>query len=59
MKCREFSPGIAKFCAQPRDFVSVNQIVEMAKFFGIQRTELKKVQMMAERRATDESWKMP
>jgi len=58
MKCREFSPGIAKFCAKPKDFVSVYQIVEMAKFFGIQRTELKKVQMIAERRATDESWKM-
>lgn len=48
MKCREFAPGIEKFCAQPADFVSPNQIVDMARFFGIDRTELKKVKLMAE-----------
>ena len=58
MKCREFAPGIEKFCAQPADFVSTNQIVEMAKFFGIERTELKKVKIIAERVA-DESYKTP
>ncbi len=56
MKCREFAPGIEKFCAKPQDFVDVDQIVQMARFFGIERTELKKVQMIAERRATDESF---
>jgi hypothetical protein len=54
MKCREFSPGIDRFCAKPTDFVSPNQIVEMARFFGLERTELKKVKIIAERRVADE-----
>jgi hypothetical protein len=54
MKCREFSPGIDRFCAKPADFVSPNQIVEMARFFGLERTELKKVKIIAERRVADE-----
>jgi hypothetical protein len=54
MKCREFAPGMEKFCAKPRDFVSVVQIVQMARYFGLERTELKKVQVIAERRAIDE-----
>jgi len=49
MRCREFAPGMEKFCADPADFVSPNQIVEMAKFFGIDKTELKKVKIIAER----------
>lgn len=53
MKCREFAPGIDRFCANPTDFVSPNQIVEMAKFFGLERTELKKVKIIAERRLAD------
>ena len=53
MKCREFAPGIEKFCAQPADFVSPNQILEMARFFGLERTELKKVKMIAERVAAE------
>jgi len=57
MKCREFAPGIEKFCSEPADFVSPNQIVEMAKFFGLERTELKKVKIIAERRVADESCK--
>ena len=54
MKCREFAPGIERFCEKPTDFVSSNQIVEMARFFGIERTELKKVKIIAERRVADE-----
>jgi hypothetical protein len=49
MTCREFDPGIEKFCADPKDFVSPNQIVEMATFFGFQKMELKKVKLMAAR----------
>lgn len=52
MSCREFGPGIEKFCSNPNDFVSPKQIVQMATFFGFQRTELKKVKLMA---ATAES----
>jgi hypothetical protein len=51
MRCREFAPGLEKFCADPADFVSPNQIVEMAKFFGIEKTELKKVKIIAEGKA--------
>ena len=54
MRCHQFAPGIEKFCAKPKDFVSPNQIVEMAKFFGLEKTELKKVKVIAERRVTDE-----
>ena len=53
MKCHQFAPGIEKFCAKPKDFVSPNQIVEMAKFFGLEKTELKKVKVIAERRVAD------
>ena len=49
MRCREFAPGLEKFCADPADFVSPNQIVAMAKHFGIDKTELKKVQIIAKR----------
>jgi len=58
MKCREFAPGLEKFCANPTDFVSPSQIVEMAKFFGIEKTELKKVRIIAEGRVTHESCKV-
>ena len=50
MRCREFAPGLEKFCADPADFVSPNQIVEMARFFGIDKAELKKVKIIAETR---------
>ena len=58
MKCREFAPGVEKFCANPEDFVSARQLVEMAMFFGLQSTELKKVKIIAERRVTAESAKV-
>jgi len=58
MKCREFAPGIEKFCANPEDFVSARQLVEMAMFFGLQSTELKKVKIVAERRVAGESCKV-
>jgi len=31
----------------PKDFSGPNQIVEMAKYFGLRKTELKKVALMA------------
>jgi len=46
MSCREFSASLAGFCSNPNDFVSPKQIIEMATFFGIKRTELKKVKLM-------------
>lgn len=49
MSCREFEPGLEKFCADPKDFVSPRQIVEMATYFGLQKTELKKVKVIAQR----------
>jgi hypothetical protein len=47
MSCREFSPSMAQFCSNPKDFVNPDQIIQMARFFGFQRTELKKITLMA------------
>jgi len=47
MSCREFGPGIEKFCSNPEDFVSPKQIIQMATFFGFRRAEMKKVELMA------------
>jgi hypothetical protein len=47
MGCREFDPGIGKFCSEPTDFTNSNQIIQMATFFGIKGMELKKVKVMA------------
>jgi hypothetical protein len=49
MGCQEFSPGIERFCAEPKDFVNPNQIIQMATFFGMKGRELKKVKLMAAR----------
>jgi hypothetical protein len=49
MSCREFGPGIERFCSDPGDFVNPNQIIQMATFFGMKGTELKKVKLMATR----------
>jgi hypothetical protein len=49
MSCREFVPSMAMFCADPKDFVNPNQIVQMASFFGMKGMELKKVKLMAAR----------
>ena len=48
MSCREFGPGIEKFCANPSDFVSPSQIIQMATYFGFKKAELKKIKLMAE-----------
>ena len=47
MSCRDFNPVIEKFCADRKDFVNQNQIVQMATFFGFKRVELKKIKVMA------------
>ena len=47
MTCVEFLPGIEEFCSDPKDFVNASQIIEMAKFFGFQKVELKKITLMA------------
>jgi hypothetical protein len=48
MACRDFDPGIEKFCARPDDFSNSGQIVQMANYFGIKGVELKKVRVMAD-----------
>ncbi len=53
MGCREFEPSIERFCANPKDFVSPRQIIQMATFFGIKGTELKKVKLMTAREETN------
>ncbi len=47
MGCRQFAPGMERFCADPKDFDSPRQIIEMAAFFGFKGMELKKVKRMA------------
>ena len=49
MSCREFEPALEKFCSDPKDFVGHAQIVQMATFFGMGGSELKKVNLMAAR----------
>ena len=49
MGCREFDPGMEKFCSDPNDFVNPGQIIQMATFFGMKGTQLKKVKLMAAR----------
>ena len=51
MSCREFAPGIEKFCANPNDFVDPTQIIQMASYFGVKGTELKKIKLMASQAA--------
>ena len=58
MRCREFATGMEKFCANPADFVSPNQILEMARFFGLSGTELKKVEIVAELGVVDGTHKV-
>jgi hypothetical protein len=47
MTCREFCPEMEQFCSDLGDFVDTSQIIEMATFFGFQKTELKKITLMA------------
>jgi hypothetical protein len=49
MSCQDFGPTMEKFCSDPKDFVNEGQIIEMATFFGMKGTELKKVKLMASR----------
>lgn len=49
MSCREFDSCLERFCSDPNDFVSSRQVVQMATFFGMKGTELKKVKLMAAR----------
>jgi hypothetical protein len=52
MSCPGFTPTMEKFCSDPKDFVNEGQIIEMATFFGMKGTELKKVKLMASREET-------
>lgn len=49
MGCREFDPSLESFCSDPKDFVDSAQIVQMASYFGMKGSELKKVNLMATR----------
>ena len=49
MGCREFDPSMERFCSDPKDFVSLTQIVQMATFFGLKGRELKRVSLMVAR----------
>jgi hypothetical protein len=53
MGCHEFDPSLEKFCSDPKDFVGPAQIVQMAIYFGMKGSELKKVNLMAARAERD------
>ncbi len=56
MSCKDYYPGLQKFCENPNDFVNSGQVVAMATFFGMKGAELKKVKEMglrAERSISD------
>ena len=55
MGCRDFKPALERFCSDPKDFVDHAQIVQMATFFGMKGSELKKVNLMASREETARS----
>lgn len=59
MGCREFEPSLERFCSDPNDFVSPAQIVQMATFFGMKGSELKKVNLMAAREESARSIHTP
>ena len=46
MSCREFEPSLERFCSDPKDFVGPAQIIQMATFFGMKGSELRKVNIM-------------
>ena len=47
MGCRDFAPEMANFFANPLDFTGLAQVVQMATFFGLRGSEMKKVRAMA------------
>ena len=59
MSCRDFGPGMEKFCSDPNDFVDPKQILQMATYFGMKGTELKKVRQMAAGEVSARSMAVP
>jgi len=55
MACHEFEASFEKFCSDPKDFVGRAQIVQMATYFGMKGSELKKVNLMAAREESERS----
>jgi len=53
MSCHQFAPTLTGFCSEAADFVSPRQIVEMATYFGMKGSELRKVKAMAAREDTN------
>ncbi len=48
MGCYGFTPGIEKFCSKSSDFVNATQIIQMATYFGIKSSEMKKIKVIAQ-----------
>ena len=49
MRCRDFQPGFDRFFGDRADFTGRKQIEQMAGFFGLTGSELKKVLSMTDR----------
>lgn len=48
MRCKDFTPGIERFCATPGDYSGRAQIGQMALYFGLKGKELKRVLALSE-----------
>jgi hypothetical protein len=48
MRCRDFQPGFDRFFGDRADFTGRKQIEQMALFFGLAGSELKKVLKMVD-----------
>ncbi len=48
MSCTDFTPGIDRFCATPKDYANRTQINQTAKYFGFKGKELKRVLALVE-----------
>lgn len=48
MRCVDFTPGVERFCATPADYVGVEQLKQMAVYFGLAGKELKRVMSLTD-----------
>ncbi len=43
MRCTDFTPGMERFFAAPADYTGLEQLKQMAVFFGLSGKELRRV----------------
>lgn len=48
MRCTDFTPGLERFFATPADYTGLDQLNQMAVFFGLSGKELRRVVALGE-----------